>query len=301
MKDMNDGTLSAQVKELALFNHLDYVGIAPVERLAHEPKGRRPDDYLPGARSVVSLGIKLAQGVIQANRLAHHGGPRHAIYSYLWYGFGLPSFHYLDRTAFLVTRLLEKAGHIAVPVMAISTFDIQSNLTEFSNQHAAVAAGLGELGFSGLVLTPDVGPRARFSSIITTAPLEPDALYDGPTLCSTDACSKQGQGRPLCEKACAAQAIGPDSVTVNVGGREFRVGTFARFRCMWGSMGLLKETLGMKDIPMPEKDEIGPADVYEALGKRDPSQALELIVIGRGDYCGQCIMECPAGSNEIRR
>jgi len=301
MKDINDRTLSAQVKELALLNHLDYVGIAPVERLAHEPKGRRPDDYLPGARSVVSLGIKLGQGVMQANRLAHHGGPRHAIYSYLWYGFGLPSLHYLDRTAFLVTRLLEKAGHIAVPVMAISTFDIQSNLTEFSNQHAACAAGLGELGFSGLVLTPDVGPRARFSSIITTAPLEPDAMYDGPKLCTMDACSTQGQGRPLCETACAARAIGPDSVSVDVGGKEFQVGTFARFRCMWGSMGLLKETLGLRDIPMPEKHEIGAADVFEALSKRDPSQALELIVIGRGDYCGQCIMECPAGNNEMRR
>lgn len=301
MQNINERVLSAQVKELVFSNHLDYVGIAPVERLAHEPKGRKPDDYLPGARSVISLGIRLGQGVMQANRLAHHGGPRHAIYSYLWYGFGLPSFHYLDRTAFLVTRLLEKAGYIAVPTLAISTFDIQSNLTEFSNQHAACAAGLGELGFSGLVLTPDAGPRARFSSIITTAPLEPDAMYDGPRLCSMEACSNLGEGRPLCEKACAARAIGPDSITVDVGGKEFHVGTFARFRCMWGSMGLLKETLGLRDIPIPDKHEIEAADVFEALSKRDPSQALELIVIGRGDYCGQCIMECPAGSQKVHQ
>ncbi|MEO0249279.1 MAG: hypothetical protein ABIN58_06980, partial [candidate division WOR-3 bacterium] len=298
---MNDHTLTAQVKELVLSNHLDYVGIAPASRLVHEPEGRRPDDYLPGAVSVVSLGIRLGKGVIEANRLAYSGGPRHAIYSYLWHGFGLPSFHYLDRTAFLMTRLLEKAGYIAVPTLAISTFDIQSNLTEFSNQHAAVAAGLGELGFSGLVLTPDAGPRARFTSVITTAPLDPDPLYDGPTLCSMEACSTLGQGRPLCEKRCAARAIGPDSKSVNIGGKEFQVGTFARFRCMWGSMGLLKETLGMRDIPMPENDEIGPDDVFAALSKRDPSQALELIVIGRGDYCGQCIVECPAGTESVHR
>jgi hypothetical protein len=77
---------------------------------------------------------------MQANRLAHHGGPRHAIYSYLWYGFGLPSFHYLDRTAFLVTRLLEKAGYIAVPVMAISTFDTENDRV-LEPARAAAAAG----------------------------------------------------------------------------------------------------------------------------------------------------------------
>jgi epoxyqueuosine reductase len=271
------------------------VGITSAERLQDEPDRRKPDDYLPGARTVVSLGIRLSQGVMLANRLAHHGGPRHAIYSYLWYGFGLPSLHYLDRTALLLTRLLEKEGHIAIPVMATSPFDIQSNLTEFSNPHAAVAAGLGELGFSGLVMTPDVGPRARFSSVITTAPLEPDAQYAGPRLCDVEACKKLGQGRLLCQASCPTKAIGPDHVRVKVGERYFDVGQFARFRCMWGSMGLLKETMGLKEIPMPEKTELDAGDILEALGKRDPSQALELMVIGRGDYCGKCIMECPVG------
>jgi epoxyqueuosine reductase len=290
--------LTAKVKELALANNLDYVGVAPAERLQSEPEQRRPDDYLPGARTVVSLGIRLSRGVELANRLAHGGGPRHAIYSYLWYGFGMPSLHYLDRTAFLITRMLEREGHIAVPVMAASPFDIQSNLMEFSNQHAAVAAGLGELGWSGLVMTPDVGPRARFSSIITTAPLESDAMYAGPKLCNVEECTKLGKGGPLCAEACATHAIGPGSMTVEVGGKSLRKGNFARFRCMWGSMGLLKETLGLKDIPMPEKDELDAGDVYEALGKRDASQILELIVIGRGDYCGKCIMACPVGRPE---
>lgn len=32
----------------------------------------------------------------------------------------------------------------------------------FSNRHAAVAAGLGEIGWNGFCLTPDNGPRQRF-------------------------------------------------------------------------------------------------------------------------------------------
>ncbi len=296
---MRSANVTARVKDLALANNLDYVGIAPAERMQHEPERRTPDDYLPGAQTVISLGIRLSRGVEVANRLAHGDGPRHAIYSYLWYGFGMPSLHYLDRTALLITRMLEREGHIAVPVMAASPFDIQSNLMEFSNQHAAVAAGLGELGWSGLVLTPDAGPRARFSSIITNALLEPDPMYTGQRLCDVASCRKLGDGRPLCEAACATRAIGPDGVAVDIGGRSLQKGRFARFRCMWGSMGLLKKTLGLKDIPMPEKDELDAGDVYEALGKRDASQILELIVIGRGDYCGKCIMACPVGRQEM--
>lgn len=286
--------LTRKVKELVLANNLDYVGIAPVELLENEPEERKPTDYLPGAQTVVSLGIRLSQGVQLANKLAHQVGPRHAIYSYLWHGFGLPSLHYLDRTALLVTRLLEKEGYIAVPVMAASTFDIQSSLMEFSNLHAAVAAGLGELGWSGLVLTPDVGPRARFSSVITTAKLEPDPMYHGLKLCDVNSCKKLGQGLPLCAAVCPTKALGPDSTEVTIGDGSFEVAKFAQFRCMWGSMGLSKDSLGLKDIPMPKEVQVD--DVFNALRQRDPSQSLELMVIGRGDYCGKCIMECPVGS-----
>jgi epoxyqueuosine reductase len=297
--------LTEKVKEVGRANNLDYVGIAPAELLHGEPERRRPADYLPGAQTVVSLGIRLCQGVQLANKLAYQGGPRHSIYSYLWHGFGLPSLHYLDRTAFLISRLLENEGYIAVPVMATSSFDIQSNLMEFSNLHAAVAAGVGEIGWSGLVMTPEVGPRARFSSVITTAKLKPDSMYDGPKLCNVDSCKELGQGEPLCARVCPTNAIGPDSVEVTIGEKRFAVAKFARFRCMWGSMGLTKDTLGLKDIPIPDKDEINARDVFNALGKRDSSQILELMVIGRGDYCGKCIMECPVGSpqrvNEILR
>ena len=57
---MTQPELTARVKELALANHLDYVGIASAERLRDEPERRKPDDYLPGAQAVVSLGIRLS-------------------------------------------------------------------------------------------------------------------------------------------------------------------------------------------------------------------------------------------------
>ena len=288
--------LTKRVKELALNNNMDYVGIAPAESLQGEPEDHRPADYLPGARTVVSLGIRLSRGVQLSNKLAHQNGPRHTIFPYLWYGFGLPSWHFLDRTALLITRLLEREGHIAVPIMAASTFDIQSNLMEFSNIHAAVAAGLADLGWCGLALTPDAGPRARFGAVITNAGLDTDTVYRGPKLCDVDNCRSIGQGEPLCAKVCPTKAFGPGSEEVIIGGRNFEVAKYARFRCMWGSMGLTDKSLGLKDIPMPE--DVRVEDVYDALSAREPAQEMELMCLnGRGDYCGKCVMACPVGDS----
>lgn len=289
--------LKQEIRELALSNKLDYVRVSSAASLKEEPQWIRPDDFLPGARSVVSLGIKLGLGVELANKMAHRGGPRHAIYSYLWHGFGLPSLLFIDRTALQIMRLIERAGYFAVPVMSASTLDVRSSIMEFSNIHAAVAGGLGELGWSGLALTPEVGPRARFGTIITNAPLEPDPVYRGPKLCDVEKCKQLGNGVPICAKVCPTQAIGQEVEDVKIGDRSFKVAKFDRFRCAWGSMGLNKKALGLKDIPMPEK--VGYEELFAALKEREPVQAMELLVISRGDYCGQCTMECPAGNSGL--
>jgi len=288
--------LNKKIKEIALSNNLDYFGVALAEHMESEPEGIRPSDFLPGAQTVISLGIKLGLGVQFANKLAHSRRKlRHAVYTYLWYGFGLPSLHYLDRTAILITRFLEHEGYIAVPTMAASSFDIRSSLTEFSNIHAAVAAGLGELGWGELVLTRDAGPRARFVSIITTAPLNTDSVYHSSKLCDLAKCRKLGNGIPLCAHVCPTKAIGPSEQEIKIGKTLFRTAKIDRWRCMWGSMGLSRQALGLKDISMPNV--VGPEDVFNALKERDPAQSMELMVIGRGDYCGKCIMECPVGSS----
>jgi epoxyqueuosine reductase len=289
-------TMTHEIKELAFSNSLDYVGIAAADSLENEPEGSRPSDFLPDAQTIVSLGVKLSLGVQFANRLAHSRRDlRHAIYSYLWHGFGLPSLHYLDRTAILIIRFLEKQGYIAVPAMAASSFDIRSSLTEFSNIRAAVAAGLGDLGWGELVLTPDAGPRARFTSIITNAPLDVDAVPTKSNLCEPDKCKELGKGLPVCARVCPTHAIGPGEQETRIGDKIFRTAKIDRWRCMWGSMGLSKDSLGLKDIPMP--DTVGPEEVFNGMKERDPAQSLELMVISRGDYCGKCIMECPVASS----
>lgn len=62
----------------------------------------------------------------------------------------------------------------------------------FSHRCAAVAAGLGRVGWSGNVVTKEYGARVLFNSIITDANLTPDSpLKENPCI-----------GCKLCEKAC---------------------------------------------------------------------------------------------------
>jgi len=53
----------------------------------------------------------------------------------------------------------------------------------FSHRHAAYCAGLGNFGVNNMLLTPEYGPRVRFTSILTTAELPADPVL-GETLCT---------------------------------------------------------------------------------------------------------------------
>jgi ferredoxin len=77
---------------------------------------------------------------------------------------------------------------------------------------AGYLCGLGEIGWSKMLLTPQFGPRNRFGIILTEAELEPDPIYAGPQLCNR--CYK-------CVDACPGQAIPRDkSVKVTLAGHE---------------------------------------------------------------------------------
>ncbi len=97
---------------------------------------------------------------------------------------------------------------------------------------AAVAAGLGEIGYSNLLLTPEFGPRQRVAAIITDAPLEPDPLFEG-KLC--DRCM-------LCVKNCPGHAISPkETVKVNIGGKECEYAKLDQTACSIAYAGGVKE------------------------------------------------------------
>ncbi len=95
MSDLTD-----EVKRLALSSDVDYVGVASVDRFENAPNGWRPNDFLENCASVISLGIRISEGVRIANQRAY-AGLRHGIYVYMVFGYTFLN-EMLNLTAFRI-------------------------------------------------------------------------------------------------------------------------------------------------------------------------------------------------------
>ena len=295
-------SLTDEVRELAKNNNIDYVGIAPVDRCKWAPPGHKPGDLLPGAESVISLGVRINQGPQLTQRLAladlSDRRLRHISFSYRWFGYGVINQYLMDRAAFIIARLLEKEGQVALPIVSSGVEDAKVLMAALSNRHAAVAAGLGEFGWNGLCLTPDVGPRARFCSIITTAQLDPTPMYQGPRLCDIDRCQELGHGLPVCLKVCPIKNFNlKKSVAVIIGDRRFEYAFMNHDRCAIVGMGLHPRVLGPEENVVPKKIDFDATAKLAA--QRPPLYTLEGMVFGRGHFCGLCLLRCPVGMPKL--
>jgi epoxyqueuosine reductase QueG len=279
-------SLTDEVKKFATEElDMDYTGIASVDRLSGAPEGHRPADILPGAESVIVMAVRLSQGAVQTIFRAYEDGLRHVQCIYGTHGYALTPNLHLKFAAYRMARFLEKKGYITTPLPS----GPGAGGAPFSHRHAAVAAGLGEFGWLSIVVTPDCGPRLRLVSVITRAELEPDPLYQGPKLCDPTKCD-------ICVKICPTNAISAsESKSVVMGGRTYEYGTVDFAKCRIGTEGLLKKTLGFKDLPIPENPTW--EDIDKARQHIDPRQLQEAILpADRATwYCGKCLAYCPVG------
>lgn len=89
----------------------------------------------------------------------------------------------LDDLSFKMARYLEDNGIVALPISASNMWryngykDLQVHFAlNMARRYAAVAAGLGEIGWNGLFLSPEYGPRVRLVLVVTEAHLEPTPM-----------------------------------------------------------------------------------------------------------------------------
>ncbi len=185
--------LTAEVKQRALDQGAHLVGIASVDRFDGAPKGHHPTDLLRSARSVVVLAHRFFQSVLECDRFGTKSElipPKElwevqtTVFKFMYDTANMR----LQQVASQVGFLLEEHGHSALPLPAGGRKVGAGRYAFFSHRHAAVAAGLGEIGLNNLLLTPKYGPRVRLESLITSAELEPDPLYSGPPICPGEEC-----------------------------------------------------------------------------------------------------------------
>lgn len=77
----------------------------------------------------------------------------------------------LDGIALRLSNELQREGYGAYPIPASQRVNDEKICAAFSHKMSAHLAGLGWIGKSCLLVTSDAGPRVRFSTILTDAPL----------------------------------------------------------------------------------------------------------------------------------
>jgi len=232
-----------EVKTFAKECGADLVGIASMDRFEGAPKQLDPRYIFPEAKAMIVFGFRVLRG-------CYRGIEEGTFFiGYSGMGYAGVNWVYAPMTLWRFCRALEDEGYEAVPMPNIDSWT-NTNLhtrdpqgggamrPEWSRpvspdkpapdvfvhfRIAAFCAGLGEIGYSKIFLTPEFGPRQRFAAVLTDAPLDPDPLYSGPPLC--DRCM-------LCARDCAGQAISQtETVRATVAGRELEWGKIDVSRC----------------------------------------------------------------------
>jgi epoxyqueuosine reductase QueG len=278
----------------------DLVGIAPVERFANAPEGHKPTDFLPECKSVISIGLHIFQGM--ADVWGEYDEPGKTITPYLFYGYGLTNLE-SSRMVNRMAKLLEYQGHKTLcfmPTWMTSFYKYLDDTlvtgkvrAEFSHRHAAAAAGIADLGWNSLALTPEFGSMNRFNSILTSAELEPTPLYDGPALCRKDECGAR------CVRVCPADAFSEtEGQSLTIDGKTITYSVHDNIRCAYAINAMIKGSGGRSDIKIPD----GPGQAMhfyvESQGDNihmfDKGMLENCFGIICGDFCGKCLHKCPS-------
>jgi len=94
----------------------------------------------------------------------------------------------LDAMALEAANTLQRNGYRAFPVPASKRASDEQIAGVFSQKLAAHLAGLGWIGKSCLLITPDHGPRVRWVAVLTDAPLAPTGTPMKPRCGECTAC-----------------------------------------------------------------------------------------------------------------
>ena len=228
-----DADFTRQVKEQARLQGADLVGVASMDRFEGAPKQYDPRYIFPDAKAMVVLGFRIPRGTLR--------GIEEGTYFIGYSSMGYSAINHVRQPMVLwgLTNFLEDRGWEAVPIHNEWrwTHGVRKDGTTTSRpvspdkpapdvkiqmRLAAVAAGLGEIGWNHLLLTPEFGPRQRLACLITDAPLEPDPLFEG-QIC--DRCF-------MCAQDCTGKAISTtESETLILAGKKLEWGKFDVAAC----------------------------------------------------------------------
>ncbi len=224
----------------------DLVGIGSVDRCWAAPVMMSPQGVFPGSKSVVVMALHHPDACIEI------GGESHP------QNIGPYSVQYLmnsrlDEMSYKMACFIEDMGYGAIPIASSNIWRYNSYKSlnavfapDVSNIYMAVTAGLADMGYSGIAITPEYGARNRFVTVITDLEMEPDPLIPPGTVC--DKCM-------LCRKHCPSAALSKElngDKVLKIGGNEYRFANKNLWRCAWGEHFDLSLDLEIPDVVTEE-------------------------------------------------
>jgi len=327
---------SKMIKEAALAAGADKCGIAPMSRFNGAPDEMNPQKLFPEAKSCIGFVFRIPRGVqrgieegtqfFQYPSMAY-GGINEIFAPAVLYQVGkviedegYEAFVYRNTGARGVVSDMDGApGNTLSPEEQIEVTKHAKTATahhrsvqftrptregntapdlQFQFRLAAVACGLGEIGWSKMLLTPEFGPLQRVAFLFTDAELEYDEMYSGEPLCrKCGACVRE------CPGGCIPDLRSDKKITVNLDGKICEWADIDMWRCyaFYTHAGRYQNPFVPKEIW--DKNEDGALDLME--GVTDVANEMEILKVynALAKYfpswigynmakCGGCIRGC---------
>jgi epoxyqueuosine reductase len=177
------------------------------------PPEFRPQAIWPEVKTVIVIGIPVSLPIVET-------APS------IWYHELYRTVNtLLDTSAFRIATFLNAQGFpsVCLPRDGYGSIGVlkEKPVTFFSHRHAAYLSGLGTFGINNMLLTPQFGPRVRFTSIFTSAEIGSDPVM------KEDLCIQCMR----CVDVCPVKAIP---------GNDYPEGIINKIRCATRSEALLK-------------------------------------------------------------
>ena len=174
---------------------VDHYGIADLSS-ANQAIRDQGGEVIASYPRAITVGFNLIHPLVDLLPVSSESGQ--ILYSQFAYGV---INNRLDLLVSQIAGKIQQAGYTAFPVPASKRTNNTKISSFFSHKLAAHCAGLGWIGKSCLLITPTAGPRVRWGSILTNAPLTPTG---SPMEEQCGSCQE-------CVKACPVRAFTGES------------------------------------------------------------------------------------------